>query len=375
MAKTVVILGGSYAGLHIAHALLKKHDKDVKVILVSKNSHFFWNVAAVRAIVPGIVKDEQLLVPLESALKRYPAESYELIIGSAESSDFAAKTVTVSTSAGSSQTLSYDHLVLATGSRCPSEDVPWKASHSYQEVISLLSRTRERVSSATNIVVAGAGPTGIEVAGELGYEFGKTNKSITLLCAGDKLMDGDIIAGAAANELRKLNVTVKYGARVTSSQQKTADGKQEEIITLANGETITTDVYLPTMGLVPNSEYIDAQYLDAQRRTVNVDDYFRVPGAEGVWAAGDIVCKPRAGFMITQKQAAGVAKNIDLVLKGKEPTLVKGLPVDVMMCAVGRGRGAGRVNSIKVPSFLVWMGKGRTLALQMVPGYIDGSVA
>jgi len=36
MAKTVVILGGSYAGLHIAHALLKKQDQDIKVILVSK---------------------------------------------------------------------------------------------------------------------------------------------------------------------------------------------------------------------------------------------------------------------------------------------------------------------------------------------------
>lgn len=36
MANTVVILGGSYAGLHIAHYLLKQKIPDVKVILVSK---------------------------------------------------------------------------------------------------------------------------------------------------------------------------------------------------------------------------------------------------------------------------------------------------------------------------------------------------
>ena len=36
MAKTVVILGGSYAGLHIAHYLLKQKIPDTKVILVSK---------------------------------------------------------------------------------------------------------------------------------------------------------------------------------------------------------------------------------------------------------------------------------------------------------------------------------------------------
>jgi len=36
MPATVVILGGSFAGLHVAHALLKKQVKDLKVILVSK---------------------------------------------------------------------------------------------------------------------------------------------------------------------------------------------------------------------------------------------------------------------------------------------------------------------------------------------------
>lgn len=36
MAKTVVILGGSLGGLHVAHALLKKGDKDLKVVLVTK---------------------------------------------------------------------------------------------------------------------------------------------------------------------------------------------------------------------------------------------------------------------------------------------------------------------------------------------------
>ena len=38
MSKTVVILGGAYAGLHIAHYLLK-NEKDVKVVLVSKVRH------------------------------------------------------------------------------------------------------------------------------------------------------------------------------------------------------------------------------------------------------------------------------------------------------------------------------------------------
>lgn len=34
--KTVVILGASFAGLHVAHALLKKNNGKVKVIVVNK---------------------------------------------------------------------------------------------------------------------------------------------------------------------------------------------------------------------------------------------------------------------------------------------------------------------------------------------------
>ena len=36
MVKTVVVLGASYAGLAVAHRLMKLHDKDLKVVLVSK---------------------------------------------------------------------------------------------------------------------------------------------------------------------------------------------------------------------------------------------------------------------------------------------------------------------------------------------------
>lgn len=38
MAKTVVILGGSYGGVHVAHYLLKQKIPDLKVIVVSKVS-------------------------------------------------------------------------------------------------------------------------------------------------------------------------------------------------------------------------------------------------------------------------------------------------------------------------------------------------
>ena len=299
------------------------------------------------------------------------------MIGSASAADFDAKTVEITLpDNNTTRTLPYDQLVLATGARSASPDTPWKAPGTYEETLASLHDTATKVTNAQHIVVGGAGSTGIEVAGELGFEYGKT-KEIVLLCSGDKVAGGAALADAAAAELAKLNVTIKYGAHVQEARPAPAGHDKTEVV-LASGETLTTDLYLPTTGLIPNTEFIPAQYLaDGDVvRPVKVDEYLRVPGTEEVWACGDIVSKPRASFFHTQKQAASVAKNVEAALAGLKPTIAKGPPMDIFACAVGRDRGVGRINnSIKMPSFMVWAAKGRTLALPMVKTYIDGSVA
>lgn len=74
-------------------------------------------------------------------------------------------------------------------------------------------------------------------------------------------------------------------------------------------------------------------------------------------------------------QAGGVAKNLQLVLHGKSPTVVKLLPFDIAMVTTGRSRGVGRMGAVKTPSMMVYMIKGKTLGVQRIPGYVDGSVA
>ncbi|KAK9414367.1 putative FAD/NAD(P)-binding domain-containing protein [Seiridium unicorne] len=371
MTQTIVVLGGAFAGLQIAHRLLKntrKSVKDLKVILVSKNSHFYWNIASVRAIIPGILKDEEYSQPIEKGFSQYPSDAFEFIVGTAEGADFDAKTVKVATADGE-RVVSYDHLVLATGTRTAGEDVvPWKANGTHEEVMNTLHKTAEKVTASKHIVVGGAGATGVETAGELGFEFRK-NKEIILLCADDQILGGDIVASNAVNELKKLDVTIKTNARVMSTTVL-PDGKTE--VTLKNGEKISTDLYLPTVGMAPNTEYLPEKVLKDDK-FVAIDEFYRVKNATNVWAAGDIVWQPRGGFVIADKQAAGVAKNIDLVLHDKNPTPVKLLPMDVFAAATGRSRGVGRMGSIKLFSYLVYMAKGKTLGLQQLPGILNGT--
>ncbi|KAK7982005.1 hypothetical protein PG996_009694 [Apiospora saccharicola] len=370
MAPTVVVLGGSFAGLQVAHRLLKhtrNTHKDIKVILVSKDSHFFFNLASVRAVVPGVLKEEQYNLPIEPGFAKYPAENFEFIVGSAEAADLDAKTVRVVTATGE-RSLSYDHLVLGTGTRYMDANSPWKANGTNEEVMASVRTTQEKIRAAQHIVIAGAGATGVETAGEIRYEF--KDKTVVLLSSGDQILGGDAIAGNAESELLKLGVQVKLNARVKGANEMSDEGKTE--VHLENGETILTDFYMPTMGVLPNTDYLPVKVL-RDDKYVLVDEFGRVKNAENVWAAGDIISEPKSSFIIADKQAAGVAKNIDLLLNGKKTTPVKLIPVDVFVCAVGRSRGAGRMAGIKVFSFMVYMIKGKTLGTQMLPGIVDGS--
>lgn len=390
MAKTIVILGGAYGGLHVAHYLLK-NEEDVKVILVSKSSHMYWCIASVRAIVPGQFQEDQYFGSLATALGRYPQDRAELVIGSAEAVDVVAKTVTVAVTAadgsnGSDRTIAYDHLVLATGARVrePQPEAaagslgPWKGSAgTFEDDAASVRALQAKVQAAKRIVVVGGGSTGVEVAGELGYEYG-TTKEIILLARGKELLGGGVnacVGAAALHELRKLHVDVRLESGLSASRVL-PDGRVELTVSGA-AEPLVTDVYLAAMGLVPNTDYLDPKLVDARTKNVVVDAFFRVAGvaSHDVWAVGDAVAQPREGYMITQKQADGVAKNIVQALHGKDPSPVKTMPVDVYAVAVGRGRGVGRMGSISLPSLFIWLAKGRTLATQYLPSYVDGSIA
>lgn len=347
-------------------------------------------MASVRAVVPGQLEEDQYFASLEEALSRYPADRRELVVGTAEAVDVEGKTVTVAVAgAGEPRTLAYDQLVVATGARAtaPGEAAtagamgPWKGAGTYEEDVAALRTVQDKVRTAKRIVVAGGGSTGVEVAGELGYEYGSGSgddkKEVILLASGDALMGGDAtVAGPALSELQKLQVDVRLRSAVTASRLL-ADGRTE-LTVAGTAEPLVADVYLTAFGLTPNTEFLADRLLDGDGSgRVVVDDFYRVVGvaSQDVWAVGDAVSRPRAGFMITQKQAAGVARNVALALRDKPPAVVKLLPVDVLAVATGRGRGTGRIGSVRMPSLMVWLAKGRTLGTQYVGSYTNGSIA
>jgi hypothetical protein len=176
--KNIVILGGSYAGISTVHRILKQAAKvgPFKITLVSPNTHLYWNIASPRGLVPGQLTDEKLFQPIAAGFNRYPASQFEIILASAESLDVEAKKVGISGSTGN-QTLDYDFLVLATGSHTKG-DTPFKGLGSTEATKDALHDFQARVKKAKSIVIAGAGVTGVEAAGELGFEYGRQKEII-----------------------------------------------------------------------------------------------------------------------------------------------------------------------------------------------------
>lgn len=272
---------------------------DISPTNTSESTHFYWNVAAPRAIIPGALKPEEFFQPIEPGFASYSKDNFELIIGAATALDPAANTLTVAASAGGGErVLTYDYLVLATGARSPTDDVLWKNPGTYEEGAARIREIGEKVKAAQSYVVGGAGMTGVETAAELAGEY--KDKEVVLVSADAQILGGDSSAASAENQIAKLGVKVRKGVRVEGAAP--VDGGKTEV-SLSDGQKILTDLYIPTVGLVPNSDFIPAALL-TDRKYLAVDEQFRVKGHENIWGTGDLVSIPRASFAITDKQAS-----------------------------------------------------------------------
>jgi apoptosis-inducing factor 2 len=171
MTRTILILGASYGGVTVAQKLLKRTRPkipDFHVVLVNPSTHFYWNIASIRSIVPGQLRSEELLENIPQSFN-YSPDAFKFILGSAESVNIKDNVVHINT-AGGVVTQIYDFLIIATSSRTIGK-VPWKAEGTYEQIRDLLDETRQKVEQARSIIIAGGGPTGVELAGELGFEF------------------------------------------------------------------------------------------------------------------------------------------------------------------------------------------------------------
>lgn len=378
MAKTVVILGASLAGIPIAHYLLAHTSSvvpDLKVILVSPNTHMYWAFASVRGILPGGLEEDKLMLPIAPAFKKYPSDKFELVLGKAEQLEPSSNSVTVQTNQGAIRQIQYHTLVIATGTSAR-EEMPFKTVNTTEQTRDVLHDWQQRIKSAKSVVVGGAGITGIELAGELAEAYARNGqKKVTLIASSDLPLDATVrkdVRQAAKKTLEKLGAKVVVGAKVTKVEGPDA-GPKTVSLSLGRGrdETVEADVYIPTYGLSPNSEFVPAGLLD-HRRHVKQTGHLRAEGHDNIFVVGDVGSLETPQAIHTENQVLHVVKNLQAYLKGEALAEYTFSTDPLFMASIGKGGGIGQAKGFKLFSFMVKKFKAQTLGTQNFPGIIAG---
>lgn len=303
----VVVVGGGYAGVIAANHLLV--NRDVAVTLVNARPQFVERIR-LHQLVTG---SDDAVVDFADVL----SADVRLVVDTAELVDPESRTVTLASDA----TIGYDYLVYALGSTGAALTVPGAAEFAYPiselEHTGPLRSAMATVHPGDPVVVVGAGPTGLEVAAELGEQ----GQSVTLVCGG---VLGPYFSAstrrAVTKRMRKLGVTVVDGpgAKVTEV------GKDS--VLLADGRELPSVVTIWTAGFgVPDLARRSGLATDEIGRLLtdetltSVDDPFIV-------GAGDAVAPSNAPLRMSCQAAiplgAQAANTVLSRIAGDEPAAV-----------------------------------------------------
>ncbi|CAP44275.1 NAD(P)/FAD-dependent oxidoreductase [Bordetella petrii] len=289
----LVIIGAGFAGMYAALSAARLRDiqgttpEELEIALVSPEPRL--------VVRPRLYErnPETLAAPLADVLK---AIDVVYVQGSVDAVDTEARTVQIVNQKGSREPLSYDRLVVATGSRLFRPDIPGLAEHGFSvdsldDAVALDKHLhglaqRPAGNGRDTVVVVGGGFTGIEAGtempGRLREILGKDAKIRVVIVDRNSAIAPDMGAGPRPiieDALRKLGVETRLGVGVDSLD---ASG-----ITLSSGERIeaATVVWAAGMRAAPLTAQISAERDNFGRLVVDRD--LRVPGVQGVFATGD----------------------------------------------------------------------------------------
>ncbi|RXT45785.1 NAD(P)/FAD-dependent oxidoreductase [Bradyrhizobium betae] len=289
----LLIIGAGFAGMYAALSAARLRDikgaspDDLELALIAPEPTL---VVRPRLYEP---KPETLTAPLLDVLE---AIDVHYIQGSAETVNTEARTVQITTANGTKKTLSYDRLVVATGSRLFRPNIPGLAEHGFSvdsldDAITLDKHLhgladRPAANGRDTVVVAGGGFTGIEAATELPARLrkilGKDSTTRVIIVERNSAIAPDMGEGARSvieDALRRLGVETRLGAGVASLDKSG--------VTLSTGEHIETGTVVWAAGIraAPLTAQIPAERDNFGR--LLVDRHLRVPGIAGVFATGD----------------------------------------------------------------------------------------
>jgi apoptosis-inducing factor 2 len=378
--KTIVVLGAGLAGAVIIPQVMKNFvlkQNDYKLVVVAPNTHVHWTIAMPRIIAPGLLPEDKGMVSLEPQFKGYPSSKFEFVLGAAGNLDPAAKVVTVTLNHGGSRAVSYDTLIIATGTST-ADGAPWKIVGTTEKTKEVLQKYHEDITRAKSVLISGGGITGTETAGEFGTAYSATGKKDVTFVYSDALpLPGmmDSVRNQAKTELERFKVKLVPNTKVTKATP-TADGQTVVELTSKDGKTTTVTVgaYVPATGLRPNADFAPASMRDANGY-IKTTKNLLAEGYDNIFVVGD-------ASNLEDKKAMIADAQVKHLLKGLPDYLLRGTPLpphkldtrNAAVVTLGPKKSTGQMSGFKLPGFLGNFAKGKTLLTERVPSLAAGNV-
>jgi NADH dehydrogenase FAD-containing subunit len=405
----IIVLGGNMGGVNVVHNLLRSTiptlkrldpSKSYHVTLVTPNTDFFFKIGSPRALINATALPySKLFRPLSEAFSQYDASQFNLLQGVASSLDASKRTVTVTTGTEEKQ-IQYDSLIISTGTT--SKSPLWTLHNDQSLTTKALESMHTELPKAKTVVVAGGGAVGVETAGEISAAH--PSCKVTLLSGSHRVLDRvkEATSIRAQDYLEKVvHVEVVHNVRVDS-----VSGEHPVTLKLSDGSTREVDLYIDATGGKANSEFLPKSWLDETGRVITRDVYFRVKGngtddVKQVYVMGDIVAGSSNAALeldpmvttLCSSLAVDVASSLEGAKKeepspgligslfakffggaGGYPKQLEFKPLkDTIVVPIGPSGGVGQIMGWRMPSLMVYMGKGRSYLIELIEPTITGS--
>jgi NADH dehydrogenase len=389
--KRVVILGGGFAGATLAQRLEPLATRgDLEIVLLNRDNYFVFTPLLIEAGT-GALEPRHAVVPLRDFLRRVTLRTAEVV-----GLDVGRRQVHYRVIGKEhTETLDWDHAVVALGSVTRQPPVPGLAEHGFElkdlpDAVALRDRAIRLLEQADatadpqercgllHFVVVGGNYSGVEVAGEfLGFvrEAARAYRNlsprecrVTLVEIAPQILpalDGDL-ARYARERLARCGADVLLS---TSVREVAFDH-----VVLSDGRRLATRTVIWCAGIAPSPLLARLGLpLDAHG-WLQCESDLRVRGHETVWGLGDCAVIPGPDgrpYPATAQHAVLAARhlagNLERALAGR-PTRPAVLHSRGALAALGCRTAVAKVFGLKLSGFPAWF-LWRTVYLLKMPGW------
>lgn len=336
---TIIIIGGGFAGVELAEQLLKT-DLKSKIILVDKNNYNFFPPLLYQ-VATGFLDVSNISYPFRKHFRS--DDRFSFIMGELKEIRPLEKKVVLSYGV-----LEYSKLIIATGTvtnyfgnaSIRANALPMKTIN---DAINLKNSVLERLEAAsktsdpqlrkklTTFVIAGGGPTGVEIAGMLSelrkYILHKDYPELKNEAFSIYLIDGlpNILAPMSKESQRYAKETLEQSGIIIKLGQVVQEYK-DGIVHIADGTSILSDNLIWTAGVTAQRFDGLPEFVYGKSNRLQVDAYNQIIGAKDIYALGDTCLMtadpefPQGHPQLAQvaiQQGKLLAKNLEAEMLGK----------------------------------------------------------